>query len=66
MDANPEESVSSSLSADEVLAKVKELFAQLQRLRGEVGTNHHGAAYTTLEAEIRMWANRYSKTSAPG
>ena len=63
MNSNPEDPAASVLSAEEVLAKVKDLFAQLQRIRGEVGTNQHSAAYTALEAEIRAWAGRYSKMS---
>ena len=65
MNANPEESASSPLSAEETLAKVQELFAQLQLLPGEVGTNRHSAAYAALEAEIRVWADRYSRFEGP-
>ena len=60
MNTNPEESVSSSLPAEEILSKVQQLFAQLQLLR-EAGTNRHSKAYTALEAEIRAWADRYSE-----
>jgi hypothetical protein len=49
--------VASSLSADEVLAHVQRLYARLQLL--PVGTKQHSVAYTALEDEIRVWADRY-------
>ena len=50
------------LSAEEILGRVRQLYAQL-RLLGETGTTRHSAAYTELVAEIRVWADRYSKIS---
>jgi hypothetical protein len=57
---------SSSFSAEEVLTYVQRLFARLQLLPGEVGTKTHSAAYTALQTEIRVWADRYSKMSKTG
>jgi hypothetical protein len=57
------EPATSSLSADEVLDHVRRLYTRLRRLPGELGTNQQSAAYAALEAEIRMWADRYSKIS---
>jgi len=59
----PQELMESPLSAVEILARVQRLYAQLQLLTGERGTNRQSAAYTKLEAEIRVWADRYSKIS---
>jgi hypothetical protein len=59
---NPREPAA-SLSAEDVLGHVQRLYARLQLLPGEMGTNRHSAAYTALEAEIRAWAARYSKMS---
>jgi hypothetical protein len=53
-----------TLSAEQALANVRQLFAQLQQLTNEVGRNRHSAAYAELEAQIRMWADRYTKISA--
>ena len=61
---NPHELLaSSSFSADEALVHVQRLYARLQLLPGTVGMKQHSAAYTALEAEIRVWADRYSKIS---
>jgi hypothetical protein len=49
------------LSPEEVLVNVQRLYARLQLLPGEVGTKTHSAAYTALQAEIRVWADRYLK-----
>ena len=61
---NPDEPVASQPSADEVLAHVRRLYTRLQQLRGGLGTNQQSAAYMALEAEIRVWADRYSDISA--
>jgi hypothetical protein len=53
----------SSLSADEVLDHVRRLYKQLQQLRREPGTTQHVTAYAALEAEIRVWADRYTQIS---
>ena len=60
MDANPQQLESALLCAEEILAHVQQLFAQLQQIPGEVGTNRHSAAYMALEAEIRARADRYT------
>jgi hypothetical protein len=63
MVANVRQLEAAMLSAEEVLANVQRLYARLQLLPHEVGTNRRSATYQHLEAEIRMWADRYSQIS---
>jgi len=60
---NRNETVASQFSAEEILAHVRRLYARLRQLPSEPGGTQNSAAYKSLEAEIRVWAGRYSTVS---
>jgi hypothetical protein len=60
---NPDETVWSRFSAEEILAHIRRLYSRLRELPSEPGGTRHSAAYKSLEVEIRLWAGRYSTVS---